>query len=98
MKKYFVRKKQLCDFDEKPQNFRSKSQLLCIVILQMEVVVGKLRNTTPAGRACQEADLHQIGLVDVLQRDGLLADGRRERLQADGAAAWSAASRVMTPS
>ena len=74
MKKYFVRKKQLCDFDEKPQNFRSKSQLLCIVILQMEVVVGKLRNTTPAGRARQEADLHQIGLVDILQRDGLLAD------------------------
>ena len=67
MKKYFVRKKQLCDFDEKPQNFRSKSQLLCIVILQMGVVVGRLRNTAPAGRACQEADLHQIGLVDVLE-------------------------------
>ena len=69
MKKYFVRKKQLCDFDEKPQNFRSKSQLICIVILQMEVVVGKLRNTTPAGRACQEADLHQIGLA---QRIGVV--------------------------
>src|SRR5262245_7775304 len=39
-----------------------------------EMFVGAARGGTAAGRAVEEADLQQVGLVDVLDRVGLLAD------------------------
>ena len=53
------------------------------------MVVGQRRDTAPARRAVEKADLHQIRLIDILQRDRLLADGRRQRLQPDRASAES---------
>ena len=91
-----------------------------------QVLVCLAGDAAAPGGAGQEAQLHQIGLVDVLQGDGLLADGGGQGIQPHGAAAvvvddgsgasagppgpgpagrspgrsraWSAISRVMTPS
>ena len=51
------------------------------------MVVGKLGHAAPARGPRQKTDLHQIGFVDVLQRDGLLPDRSGERFQTDRAAA-----------
>ena len=53
----------------------------------MQMIVGQLRHAAAARRARQKADLHQIRLVDILERHGFLADGRRQRLQTDRPAA-----------
>src|SRR5437867_10558667 len=48
-----------------------------------EVLVGAAGRDPAAGRAVDEADLQQVRLIDVLDRVGLLADGRREGADAD---------------
>ena len=53
----------------------------------MQVLIGQLRDAAAARRACQKTDLQQIRLVNVFQRDGLLADGRGQCLKAHRAAA-----------
>ena len=69
------------NFDDFPVGICSKCQLFRRLIVQMQMVIGKLRNAATARRAGQKADLHQIRLIDILQRDRLLADGRRKRLR-----------------
>src|SRR5262249_39808201 len=49
----------------------------------VEVLVGEARGDAAPRRAVEEADLEEIGLVDVLDRVGLLADRGRERAHAD---------------
>ena len=49
------------------------------------MLIGAAGDATAARCARQEADLHQIRLVHVLQRDGLLTDGGGQRVQTDGA-------------
>src|ERR687884_1323726 len=51
-----------------------------------EVRVGKRRGHTATGRALEEAELEQVGLVDVLDRVALLAGRRRDRVQTHRAA------------
>ena len=45
------------------------------------------RHAAAARRAREEAELHEVRLVHVPERDGFLADGRGERVDADRAAA-----------
>src|SRR5262249_21374557 len=54
---------------------------------EAEVGEGMRCRDAAAGRALEEAALQQVGLVDVLDRVLLLADGDRQGRQADGAAA-----------
>ena len=54
--------------------------------LEPEVRVGGRRRGAPARRALEHAQLEQVGLVDVLDRVLLLADGDRERREPDRAA------------
>ena len=53
----------------------------------MKMLIRQLRVAAAARRARQKPDLQQIRLIDVLQRDGLLTDGRSQRLKAHWAAA-----------
>ena len=53
----------------------------------MKMLIRQLRDAAAARRARQKPDLQQIRLIDVLQRDGLLTDGRSQRLKAHWAAA-----------
>src|SRR3990172_1447993 len=53
---------------------------------QAEVLVGAGRGLPAARRPGQEPKLDQVGLVDVLDRVGLLRDRGGNRLEADGAA------------
>ena len=53
----------------------------------MQVLIGQLRNAAAARRACQKTNLQKIRFINVFQRDGLLADGRGQRLKPHGAAA-----------
>ena len=55
----------------------------------MKMLIRQLRDAAAARRARQKPDLQQIRLIDVLQRDGLLTDGRSQRLKAHWAAAVS---------
>ena len=50
----------------------------------MEVLIRLLRHTPPPGSAGQESQLHEVRLVNVLQRHGLLSDGGRQSLQPHG--------------
>ena len=52
----------------------------------MEVLIRLLRHTPAPGGAGQEPQLHEVRLVNVLQRHGLLSDGGRQSLQPHGAA------------
>ena len=51
------------------------------------MLVGPTGDTAPAGGAGEKTHLHQIGLIDVLEGNCLLVDGRRQGLQAHRAAA-----------
>ena len=53
---------------------------------QAQMSVCFFGDTPPSGGAGEEAHLHQIRLVDILQSDGLLVDGGGQGLQAHGAA------------
>ena len=53
----------------------------------MQVLVGLPRDAAATGRAGQEAQLHQVRLVHILQRNGLLADGGGQCVQPHRAAA-----------
>ena len=46
------------------------------------MLIGKAGGTAAPGGAGQKAHLHQVGLTQVLQRHGLLAQRRRQRFQA----------------
>src|ERR687896_1357946 len=46
----------------------------------------ELRHNPPPRRPLDEAELEEVGLVDVLDRVGLLAEGDRQRGEADGTA------------
>ena len=61
---------------------RLQGQLLRLRTVDVQVFVGFPCHAAAPGRAGQEADLHQIRLVDILQRDGFLSDGGGQRLQA----------------
>ena len=50
------------------------------------MLIGKAGGTAAPGGAGQKAHLHQVGLTQVLQRHGLLAQRRRQRFQAHRAA------------
>ena len=50
------------------------------------MLVGTACDAAAAGRARQKALLQQIRLIDILERYGLLADRRRERLETDRSA------------
>ena len=50
------------------------------------MLIGPLRDAAAPGRPGQEAQLHEVWLVDILQRDGLLPDGGGQSLQAHRAA------------
>src|SRR5437667_12818817 len=62
-------------------------RLCCLLLWQFdaEVRVGVARRHAAARRALQEADLHQVRLVDVHERVGLLRDRGGDRLDADRA-------------
>ena len=49
---------------------------LCLALIgDMQVVVGQGGDAPSPGRPGQEAQLHQVGLIYILQSDGFLADG-----------------------
>ena len=50
------------------------------------MLVGQPRGAAAPGRPGQKAHLHQIRLTQVFQRDGFLAEGRRQRFQTHRAA------------
>ncbi len=56
--------------------------------------VRRRRSAAAARRTAQKADLHEIRLVNVLNRDGLLADRRGQRFQPDGSAVVKLDQRV----
>ena len=58
---------------EKPQENKSVC-LLRRAARVAEVVVGELAGDAAAGGALQEADLDQVGLVEVLDRAAVLGD------------------------
>ena len=66
---------------------RDQRRLACARRLEAQVLVGARRRGAPARRALDQPALQQVGLVDVLDRVGLLADADRERREADGPAA-----------
>ena len=51
------------------------------------MVVGQRRHAAPPGGAGEKAQLHEVRLVDILQRHGFLADGGGQGFQAHRAAA-----------
>ena len=51
------------------------------------MVISKPGDAAAPGGAGQEAQLHEIGLVHILQRYGFFADGSSQRLQTHRAAA-----------
>ena len=57
--------------------------LLSVRRFQIQMTVSLQRHAASARRAAEKADLHEIRLVNVQQRDGFLADGRRQRLDAN---------------
>jgi alpha-N-acetylglucosaminidase len=76
------------DLDQKIRD-AEQLHLLCGcglgVIRNTKMLVCKTGDATPARCAGQEADLHQVRLVNVLQRHGFLAYGCRKRVKAHGA-------------
>src|SRR2546425_12334939 len=66
------------------RRFSEESRLLAAARLdQTEMVVGQLGRDPPAGRARQEAELHQEGLIDVLDRLRILRYRNRDGVDAD---------------
>ena len=51
------------------------------------MIVGRLRRDPAARCPGQETDLHEVRLVDVLNRGAFFGNGRRNRIDADRAAA-----------
>ena len=51
------------------------------------MLIGELCGAAASGSSCDEAELHQIRLADVLEGDSLLADSRGEGIEPDGASA-----------
>ena len=54
------------------------------------MLVGQTGHATPSGGALDEAQLHEVGLVHVLNGDGLLADGGGQGVQTHGTSAVEA--------
>ena len=49
----------------------------------MQMIVGKLCYAAASRCAGQEADLHQVRLIDILQSNRFFPDGCRKRFQSD---------------
>ena len=66
---------------------RSELKLLLSHIGNAKMSIGLLRHAASARGPGEKAALQKLGLVHILQRDGLLVDRGRKRIQPDGAAA-----------
>ena len=55
----------------------------CFWIGEPEMPVSDLRHASAARGSGKKADLHEVGFVDVLERNGFFADGCGERFKAD---------------
>ena len=82
---------------------RLKQALLSVVLraarfrgLEAQVLVGQPRGAAAPGRPGQKAHLHQVGLAEIFQRDGLFAQSRRQRFQAHRAAVVHLNERLAT--
>ena len=54
---------------------------------QMQMFIRQVCYASAARCSCEEADLHEIRLINVLQRNGFFPDRGRERFKPDRAAA-----------
>ena len=50
------------------------------------MIVGEFGNTSSSRGSCKEADLHKVGLVNVLNRNRLLADCSGKSIKTNGTA------------
>ena len=59
------------------------------------MLIGQGGDAAAPGGAGEEAQLHQVGLIDVLQCDGLFTDGGGQSFQANRAAAQQVSFREL---